>query len=332
VAQRILGEVGRIRIGEPPAALSAGIGIATLEPGSQNPDDVLRNAGTALSEAKAAGAGKIAIYDRTTAGAAAGQRELEADLQQAIERKEFLIHYQPIVRLADGRPTAVEALVRWQHPWRGLLLPGDFIVSADKTGAIVSMGRWVMMEAARQVRRWQQELQIATLGLAVNLSIRQLTDEGLANDISHVMSETGLEPSLLMLEATERVLLEDLTQSTDALNRLKALGANLAVDDCRSGQESLGYLRQLPVDTLKIDRSFVMNLGKQRERSQVESIIHTGTSLKLELVAEGIEEAGQATDLLSMGCELGQGFYFSKPLAGPQMFDYLDQQWRQKAA
>jgi EAL domain-containing protein (putative c-di-GMP-specific phosphodiesterase class I) len=146
------------------------------------------------------------------------------------------------------------------------------------------------------------------------------------------MSETGLEPSLLMLEATERVLLEDLTQSTDALNRLKALGANLAVDDCRSGQESLGYLRQLPVDTLKIDRSFVMNLGKQRERSQVESIIHTGTSLKLELVAEGIEEAGQATDLLSMGCELGQGFYFSKPLAGPQMFDYLDQQWRQKAA
>lgn len=324
VADRILTELARVKLGNPPMPLTAGIGIATLPAGMQNPDELLRNADTALSEAKAAGQGKIAIYDRAASHAVESQLELEADLQRGIERKEFVIHYQPIVRLKDGSPTAVEALVRWVHPWRGLLLPGDFILAADKTGAIVSLGRWLMLEAAQQVRRWQEKLGIPTLGLAVNLSVRQLTDEGLANDIRHVLAETGLPASLLMLETTESAVLEDLQRSMTVLAKLKDVGANLAIDDSRSGPTALAYVRHLPVDTVKIDRSFVMNLGKHREREQVEGMVKAAEWLKVAMIAEGIEEPGQLHDLVAMGCELGQGFYFSKPLAAPQMFDYLD--------
>jgi diguanylate cyclase (GGDEF)-like protein len=332
VAERMLVELARVKIGAESRPLTAGIGIATLVPPLQNPDELLRNADAALAEAKAAGQGKIALYDRSMPHAVAAQLELEADLQQAIERKEFTIHYQPIVRLKDGQTTAVEALVRWVHPWRGMLLPGEFILAADKTGAIVSLGRWLMMEATRQVRRWQEQLKLPTLGLAVNLSFRQLGDEGLANDIRHVLSETGLDPALLMLETLESALLEDLQRSIDVLGKLKDVGVNLAIDDCRSGPTSLGYVRHLPVDTIKIDRSFVMNLGKARERQQVEGMISTGSWLKVAMVAEGIEESSQAADLVKMGCELGQGFHFSKPLAASQMFDYLDRQCRERAA
>jgi diguanylate cyclase (GGDEF)-like protein/PAS domain S-box-containing protein len=332
VAERILTELARVKLGTASKPLTAGIGIAALPPGLQNADELLRSAGTALAEAKAAGTGRIAIYDRSMSATVASQLELEADLQRAIERKEFVIHYQPIVRLKDGSPTAVEALVRWVHPWRGMLLPGDFILAADKTGAIVSMGRWLMLEAARQVRRWQEELEYPTLGLAVNLSVRQLSDEGLANDIRKVLSDTGLQPALLMLETMESALLDDLQGSIAALGKLKDVGASLAIDDCRSDPTSLGYVRQLPVDTIKIDRSFVMSLGKQRERSQVEAMIKTGEWLKVAMVAEGIEEPSLATELVAMGCELGQGFHFSKPLAAAQMFDYLDRNRREKAA
>ncbi|TME46937.1 MAG: EAL domain-containing protein [Chloroflexi bacterium] len=332
VAERILAELSRVKLGNGLKPLSAGIGLAALPPGLQNADELLRNADTALAEAKAAGAGKIAVYDRSMSTAVASQLELEADLQRAIERKEFLIHYQPMVRLKDGSPTAVEALVRWVHPWRGMLLPGDFILAADKTGAIVSLGRWLMLEASRQVRRWQEELELPTLGLAINLSIRQLSDEGLANDIRHVLRDSGLPPELLMLETMESALLEDLPHSIAVLGNLKDVGASLAIDNCRSDAASLSYIRQLPVDTLKIDRSFVMNLGKQRERDQVRAMIEAGEWLKVAIVAEGIEEPGQASELVAMGCELGQGFHFAKPLAASQMFDYLDKRRHQKAA
>src|SRR5579864_314515 len=328
VAERILTELARLKIGEASTPLTAGIGIATLTPPANNPDDLLRNADTALAEAKAAGQGKIALFDSSVSHAVAAQLELEADLQRAIERREFAIHYQPIIRLKDGRPSAVEALVRWVHPWRGLLMPADFILVADKTGAIVSLGRWLTLEATRQVRRWQEQLQLPTLGLAVNLSVRQLEDEGLPNDIRKVLNETGLEPGLLMLEVQEPAILADLQRSIAVLGKLKDLGVNLAIDDCRSGPTTLGYVRHVPVDTIKIDRSFVMNLGKKRERSQVEGMISTGNWLKVAMIAEGIEETSQASDLDKMGCELGQGFHFSKPLAAGQMFDYLDKQCR----
>jgi diguanylate cyclase (GGDEF)-like protein len=332
VADRILTELARVKIGEASTPLSAGIGIAALSPGLQNPDELLRNADTSLAEAKAAGSGKIAIYDRHISSAVTAQLELEADLQRAIERKEFVVHYQPIIRLNDGWPTAVEALVRWVHPWRGMLLPGDFILAADKTGAIVSLGRWLLLEASRQVRRWQQDLKLPTLGLAVNLSVRQLNDPGLANDIRHVIGETGLEPALLMLETQESTVLDDPARAAEVFAKLKDLGANLAVDDCRSGPTSLGYIRHLPVDTIKIDRSFIMNLGRERDRRQVQGMIGTASWLKVVAVAEGIEESGQAAELLKMNCELGQGFHFSKPLAASQMFDYLDRTCRAKAA
>ncbi|HVH64412.1 MAG TPA: EAL domain-containing protein [Candidatus Acidoferrum sp.] len=333
VAERVLNELKGISIANRPIELSASIGIASLAPGDHNPDDPLRDADTALFEAKAAGDGHIAVYDGSRMHAATRSRlELQAELQRAIEHKEFVGHYQPIVRLKDGRPVAMEALVRWVHPWRGMLPPGDFIFAADKTGAIVSLGRWMLLEAARQVRRWQDELHLATLGLAVNLSVRQLNDDGLAEDISLVLKETGLEPSLLMLEMTESALMEDFNQSVERLQRLKNLGLNLAIDDFRSGYPSLTHLRHLPIDTLKIDRSFVLNLGKPQETAQVRSILSLAESLGAEVVAEGVEDALQTGALVEMGCRLGQGFYFSKPLAAAQAFDYLERQCRQKAA
>jgi diguanylate cyclase (GGDEF)-like protein/PAS domain S-box-containing protein len=332
VAERVLAELETVVVDTRSIKVSASIGIASLTPGGQNPDDLLRNADTAVSEAKAAGKGQIAVYDGIMKSVAASQLELQADLQRAIERKEFVIHFQPIVRLNDGQATAVEALVRWVHPWRGILPPGDFIFAADKTGAIVSLGRWILLTAARQVRGWQDELKLPTLGLAVNLSLRQLNEEGLVNDINQVLTETGLEPTLLMLEMTESALVEDLQQSVNTLHRLKSLGVNIGIDDFRTGYASIAHLDQLPIDTLKIDRAFVQNLGKQRESAQVKSILTIGESLKLEVVAEGIEDGNQAGALIAMGCQLGQGFYFSKPLAGPQMFDYLERQCRDKAA
>ena len=333
VAERVRSELESIRVGDHPTTVTAGIGIAPLVPGSQNPDDLLRNADTAMFEAKAAGSGHIAIYDGSRVdGSNRSRLELQADLQRGIERKEFVCHYQPIVRLKDGQPAAVEALVRWVHPWRGMLPPGDFIFAADKTGAIVSLGRWVLLEAARQVRRWQDQLHLSTLGLAVNLSVRQLNDDGLADDIRQVLQETGLEPSLLMLEMTESALMEDFNESVARLQQLKKLGLNLAIDDFRSGYPSLTHLRHLPIDTLKIDRSFVLNVGKEQESAQVRSILSLAQSLEAEVVAEGIEAPQQASALVEMGCALGQGFHFSKPLAAAQVFDYLERQCRQTAA
>lgn len=332
VAERVLTQLETITVDNQPVPLSASIGIASHTPGGKNPDDLLRNADTAMSEAKAAGKGRIAVYDRSMKGTIATQLELQVDLQRAIDRKEFVIHYQPIVRLKDGRASAVEALVRWVHPWRGMIPPGDFILAADKTGAMVSLGRWILLNAASQARRWQDELHLPTLGLAVNLSLRQLNADSLVDDVNRVLQETSLDPALLMLEMTESALVEDLHQSVDLLRRLKNLGVNLAIDDFRTGYSSLTHLRQFPIDTLKIDRSFVLNLGKERERTQVQSILTLGESLEAEVVAEGVEDASQVSTLIAMGCQLGQGFYFSKPLAGPQMFDYLERQRRYNAA
>jgi EAL domain-containing protein (putative c-di-GMP-specific phosphodiesterase class I) len=213
-----------------------------------------------------------------------------------------------------------------------MIPPGDFILAADKTGAMVSLGRWILLNAASQARRWQDELHLPTLGLAVNLSLRQLNADSLVDDVNRVLQETSLDPALLMLEMTESALVEDLHQSVDLLRRLKNLGVNLAIDDFRTGYSSLTHLRQFPIDTLKIDRSFVLNLGKERERTQVQSILTLGESLEAEVVAEGVEDASQVSTLIAMGCQLGQGFYFSKPLAGPQMFDYLERQRRYNAA
>jgi EAL domain-containing protein (putative c-di-GMP-specific phosphodiesterase class I) len=333
VAQRITADLDALTVGGQAASVSASVGIASLIPGSQNPDDLLRNADTALFEAQAAGKGRIAVYDGSRSERPAGsQLELQAELQRAIERKEFVCHYQPIVRLEDRRAVAVEALVRWVHPWRGVLPPGDFLFAADKTGAIVSLGRWILLEGARLVRRWQEQLDLPTLGLAVNLSLRQLTDDGLRDDILEVLQATGLEPSLLMLELRETALLEDLTRSVERLQGLKSLGVNLAIDDFTGDGSSLTHLRQLPIDTLKIDRSFVVTLGKQRETAHVRGILTLAESLNAEVVAEGIEEPHQASALVEMGCRLGQGFYYAKPLTGSQVFDYLERQSAAAAA
>jgi EAL domain-containing protein (putative c-di-GMP-specific phosphodiesterase class I) len=282
-----------------------------------------------MYRAKAAGKGRFEIFTDTMQKAVVSQLELEVDLQRAIEDGEFFIHYQPLIDLGSGQTVAVEALARWRHPWRGVVPPAEFIPAAEKTGAIISVGRWVLQRACEQVRAWQDAKGGPALGLAVNLSARQLKDPGLVEDVINAVASSGLEPTGILLEMTESVLMDDLEKTIPILQQLKALGLMLAADDFGTGYSSLSYLRQLPVDTLKIDRSFISGLGKEREAALVETIVNMGRSLKLEVVAEGIEDDVQLAALKRMGCELGQGYLFAQPMPADQVATYLD---RERAA
>jgi diguanylate cyclase (GGDEF)-like protein/PAS domain S-box-containing protein len=330
VAQRILDELNRpFHLDGREVAIHASIGIACRTAGPGDADELLRDADIAMYRAKAGGKGRFEIFTDTMQKAVVSQLELEVDLQRAIEDGEFFIHYQPLVDLQSGQTVAVEALARWRHPWRGVIPPAEFIPAAEKTGAIVSVGRWVLQRACEQVRAWQDVRGGPALGLAVNLSARQLKDPGLVEDVIDAVASSGLEPTGILLEMTESVLMDDLEKTIPILQRLKALGLMLAVDDFGTGYSSLSYLRQLPVDTLKIDRSFISGLGKEREAALVETIVNMGRSLKLEVVAEGIEDDAQLAALKRMGCELGQGYLFAQPMPADQVATYLD---RERAA
>jgi diguanylate cyclase (GGDEF)-like protein/PAS domain S-box-containing protein len=329
VAQRILEELNRpFHLDGRDVAIHASIGIASRT-GVADADELLRDADIAMYRAKAGGKSRFEIFTDTMQKAVVSQLELEVDLQRAIEDGEFFIHYQPLVDLASGQTVAVEALARWRHPWRGVVPPAEFIPAAEKTGAIVSVGRWVLQRACEQVRAWQDANGGPALGLAVNLSARQLKDPGLVEDVIDAVASSGLEPTGILLEMTESVLMDDLEKTIPILQQLKALGLMLAVDDFGTGYSSLSYLRQLPVDTLKIDRSFISGLGKEREAALVETIVNMGRSLKLEVVAEGIEDDVQLAALKRMGCELGQGYLFAQPMPADQVATYLD---RERAA
>ncbi len=246
--------------------------------------------------------------------------DLEAELRGALERAEFRVYYQPKVELATGKVQAVEALVRWEHPERGLVPPGDFIHIAEEVGLIVSIGRWVLEEACRQVRSWQCEYGCARcLRLDVNLSARQFSHLQLAMDIGEVLRASGLDAGDLELEITESAVMEDPEVALDTLSELKGLGVRLAVDDFGMAYSSLSYLKRFPVDTIKIDRSFVMGLGRDPDdEAIVRAVIGLGRSLHLEVVAEGVETAEQRWHLRKMGCEMGQGYLFARPVPGAE--------------
>ena len=330
VAQRILQGLNRpFHLDGREVVIHASIGIAGRTAHHADADELLRDADIAMYRAKAAGKSRFEIFTDTMQKAVVAQLELEVDLQRAIEDGEFFIHYQPLVDLQSGQTVAVEALARWRHPWRGVVPPAEFIPAAEKTGAIVSVGRWILQRACEQVRAWQDATGGPALGLAVNLSARQLKDPGLVEDVIDAVASSGLEPTGILLEMTETVLMDDLEKTIPILQQLKALGLMLAVDDFGTGYSSLSYLRQLPVDTLKIDRSFISGLGKEREAALVETIVNMGRSLKLEVVAEGIEDDVQLAALKRMGCELGQGYLFAQPMPADQVATYLD---RERAA
>jgi diguanylate cyclase (GGDEF)-like protein/PAS domain S-box-containing protein len=302
--------------------VGASVGIALAGP-EDDADDVLRNADLAMYRAKALGRNRCELFEQDMHAAALERMEIENDLRHAVVRGELRLHYQPIVELATGRIAGVEALVRWQHPTRGLVPPMDFINVAEESGLIVPVGRWVLSEACRQVARWRRETG-QPLRLSVNLSARQLQAPRLAEHVAKTLRSTGVAPADLVLEITESMLVDDAERTIAKLHLLREIGVRLAIDDFGTGYSSLNYLRRLPVDVLKIDRSFVKGIGTESELTALTgAIVGIGRDLGLDVVAEGIEETVQLEALRGMGCELGQGFLYARPLPPAELAELM---------
>jgi EAL domain-containing protein (putative c-di-GMP-specific phosphodiesterase class I) len=251
------------------------------------------------------------------------RQSLEGRLRRALERKEFLLHYQPKVNLETGEITGVEALIRWRQPDRGLVPPSQFVPIAEDCGLIIQIGSWVLREACRQARAWQ-DAGLPPVPITVNVSAVEFRDKGFVESVRRTLSETGLEARYLGLELTEGVLMEDAESTASVLQELKAMGVHLAVDDFGTGYSSLSYLRQFPIDVLKIDQSFVNRITVDPDDSSIVSaIINMGKSLKHLVVAEGIETQEQRAYLQAQRCTEGQGYLFSRPLAAAQFAQLL---------
>jgi diguanylate cyclase (GGDEF)-like protein/PAS domain S-box-containing protein len=306
--------------------IGASIGVALHMGASGQPDELIRNADTAMYAAKGAGKGRCAVFQPAMHQRTLEFFEVQADLQRALVRGEFVLHYQPIVDLATGKLQGVEALVRWLHPDQGLIMPGGFIPVAEETGMIVPLGVWVLGEACRQAREWRDQFpETSTMSMSVNLSMRQLLEPDLVPRIAEVLAETHLDRGHLILEITEGSLLQDVGETADKLSALKDLGARLALDDFGTGSSSLGHLRHFPIDILKIDKSFVDGLGDEGSDASalVRAIIELARTLRLTTVGEGIESADQLTSLRLAGCDLGQGYLFARPLARESLENML---------
>jgi diguanylate cyclase (GGDEF)-like protein/PAS domain S-box-containing protein len=294
----------------------ASVGIAVSNGSASDAESLLRNADVAMYVAKSAGKGCYRVFEPSMQVSMMERLELLADLQRAIERDEFVLQYQPMVLLQTGELFGVEALVRWRHPRRGMMPPSEFIPLAEESGAILPLGRWVLSEACRQAREWQERFPAqATWTMSVNVSVKQLQDATFVDDVARILAETAITPQRLILEITESVMMHDVGSMMRRLHALKELGVKLAIDDFGTGYSSLSYLREFPFDMLKIDKSFIDDVGQMRHRKELtKAIIELGKTLDLELVAEGIEHSEQLTRLQSLECELGQGFLFAQPM------------------
>jgi diguanylate cyclase (GGDEF)-like protein/PAS domain S-box-containing protein len=288
---------------------SASIGIALGGPATERPEHLLRDADTAMYRAKVRGC-RHAVFDSSMHERAMAALRLENELRRALERGELRVHYQPIVELATGRAVGVEALVRWEHRDRGLVQPGEFIPLAEETGLIVPLGRWVLEEACHAL-----SVLPAPLTLSVNLSGRQLLQPDFLDELAALLAKRTLDPHRLRLELTESMLMGNGPAAMQALERLRGLGVRLCIDDFGTGYSSLSYLHELPIDALKIDRSFVQAMGEdERKIKIVQSILLLGKGLGIEVVAEGVETEAQAEALRRLGCELAQGYLFARPV------------------
>jgi diguanylate cyclase (GGDEF)-like protein len=322
VASRVLSSFdGPFHLENKDVFVRASIGIATATPeasdGPETAEELLRNADVAMYMAKEAGKARYQIFEPAMHDTALRRLELKADLQRAIDNHEFVLHYQPVIELRTGEISGVEALIRWKHPQRGMVPPLDFIPLAEETGLIVAIGRWVLAEASIQAVHLQERYPMREpLHMAVNLSARQLQRPEIAQDVAEILQQTGLDAPHLILEITESVMMADVELSLQRLTELKELGVKLAVDDFGTGYSSLNYIQQFPVDILKVDKSFIdaFNTADTRKSALTATIIKLAEDLDLLPVAEGIERADQLEKLLDLHCDLGQGYYFAKPL------------------
>jgi diguanylate cyclase len=305
--------------------VTASIGIAANTKGREDADELLRNADAAMYAAKSKGKARCELFAIDMHTTVLRRLELQNELQRAVRNQEFTIQYQPIMELKTGGIAKVEALVRWEHPSRGLVPPMDFIPAAEETGLIVDIGRFVLEQACSQVQQWQVQHQGGrALEVGVNVSARQLQDSALAHDVAAALERSGLDPQNLTLEITESVLMEDVEASIDRLQELKALGVKLAIDDFGTGYSSLSYLQQFPVDVLKIDRTFVKVIdGAKEDSALVSAIVKLGHTFGLQLVAEGVETAEQLAALTAMSCDRAQGYLFARPLWASEMGSFL---------
>jgi diguanylate cyclase (GGDEF)-like protein len=287
---------------------AASIGIAVGGPGYQRPEDVLRDADIAMYRAKALGRGRHQVFDASMHVHAVAVLRTEMELRRALERGEFRLHYQPIVSIAGGRIAAFEGLVRWYHPRRGLILPAEFLPQAEEMGLMVPLGRWVLREGCRQMAAWAGR----DVHMSLNISGKQLLQSDLVSQIGQTALATGAHLDRLDLEVTEDVLMKDGDAAGLVLADLKALALKVSIDDFGTGQSSLSLLHRLPIDTLKIDRSFVSDMSRRRENLEiVRTIVSLGHNLGMLVVAEGVETGEQLRDLRELGCDYAQGFLFS---------------------
>src|SRR5277367_6148372 len=295
---------------------TASVGIAFSGTGYSAAEDMLGDANTAMARAKTLGKARYEMCDPSMHATAAGRFRLETDLRRATEKQEFLVHYQPIVSLFDSRIVGFEALMRWQRPEFGLVMPGGFISAAEDTGLILPIGRWILREACRQICAWNLQFPCTPpFTMAVNISARQFAEADLVSQIGEILTATGLAPENLRLELTESVTMRDEERTTRILSELRKLGVRLCIDDFGTGYSSLSYLRRFALDILKIDRSFVTDMLNNSESQEiVRTILNLGRNLRMKVVAEGVETCEQMALLRSLGCEFAQGYLFSRPL------------------
>lgn len=304
---------------------SASIGIALSNSAYENPDDMLRDADTAMYRAKSLGKARYEVFDADMRASLVARLQVETDLRHALERQEFRNYYQPIVALESGRIVGFEALLRWQHPTRGLMGPDEFILIAEETGLIRDLGWWNLREACRQLSEWKQNSDnYLNFTMNVNLSAKQFLQPNLVEEIRSLIHELDFAPETLKLEITESTVMIDPAATAKMLQQIKSLGILLAIDDFGTGYSSLSYLHRFPLDTLKIDRSFISGDGDAGEGMEIaQTIMPMAKNLRLDVIAEGVETIEQVALLKKLQCKYAQGYYFSKPLAAAEVAELL---------
>ncbi|MET0764362.1 MAG: bifunctional diguanylate cyclase/phosphodiesterase, partial [Blastococcus sp.] len=305
------------------AKIGASIGIAVGDPSTEDADSLIRQSDIAMYAAKRSGGGTV-FYEPGMGDPTSAREELVADLTRAIANGELFTVFQPLINLRTGRPAGAEALVRWQHPEQGLRGPDEFIGLAEETGLIIEIGALVLRDACRQAARWNAVDAAHPLSITVNLSARQLADPRIVDTVTMALSDAGLDPRRLVLEITETVLMQDREAAAATLWQLKSLGIRIAIDDFGTGYSSLAYLRRFPIDMLKIAREFVDGLGRDEHDDVItRAIVELAGTLGLLTVAEGIETHDQQTIVTALGCDIGQGYLFSKPVDAQTAFEVL---------